>query len=213
MVQNKLILIFSALVSLVFATNSYAYLSVLESGEILSKEEHRLGVEPQILLNEGGGINIGTYLDMPLTDALSSRYHLGVGKIDFHAGASLKWIPFPDIDRQPAMGGRLSAWYARTANENVITVQIAPLFSKKVQLEWAQLAPFLAIPVNVVNGKERNYTGTQFVMGSEAVFNAQPNFTYAAEVAINLKDSYSYISGSIAFPFDEKSGIRRKKGP
>lgn len=190
---------------------SYAYLSILESGEIVAKDHYQLGVKPQILLNEGGGFNIGSYLDQPIADSLSARYHLGVGKIDFHLGAGVKWIPIPDVDHQPALGVRVTGWYARTKNENVLTLQFAPMVSKKVPTDNVLLVPYLAVPLNVVSAKEKSYTGTQFIMGSEFKFESQPDYLYAAEVSVNLKDSYSYVSGSMSFPFDVNTGFRKSK--
>ena len=190
------------------ATPSWAYLSVGESGEIQKVGSYQIGVEPQILGNEGGGVNIGTFLDIPLQDDVSTRFSLGAGKIDFHAGAAVKWIPFPDIDQQPAMGLKAAAWYARQSNLNVWTFQVAPLFSKKFDSEVGLFTPYAAIPVNFSSSTEKSVTGTQFAVGSELYAKDVTNMHFSAELALNLKDSYSFISGSVVFPFDTEKGFQ-----
>lgn len=76
------------------STTALAYLSVGESGEIQKVGYNQFGIEPQILGNEGGGLNIGAFLDMPVREDVSTRFSLGAGKIDFHAGAAVKWSRF-----------------------------------------------------------------------------------------------------------------------
>ncbi len=189
------------------ATPSWAYLSVGESGEIQKAGSNQFGIEPQILGNEGGGVNIGAFLDMPIQDDISARFSLGAGKIDFHAGAAVKWIPFPDVDQQPAMGLKAAAWYARQSSINVWTFQLAPLFSKKFDSEVGLFIPYAAIPVNFVTSTEKSVTGTQFAVGSELYAKDVTNMHFSAELALNLKDSYSFISGSVVFPFDSEKGF------
>ena len=205
----KNILTTSFLVCLLFnATPAWAYLSIGESGEIQPVGSNQFGVEPQILGNEGGGVNIGTFLDVPWRDDLSSRFSLGVGKIDFHAGAALKWMPFPDVDQQPAMGIKVAGWYARQSSLNVWTFQIAPLFSKKYQADAGLFIPYVAVPVSFVSSTDKSVTGTQFAIGSELYAKDVQNMHFSAELALNLKDSYSFISGTVVFPFDTEKGFQ-----
>lgn len=198
------------MLSLLIAPASFAgYLSIGESGEILPPNEYQFGIAPQLLLNEGGGANVDAFVDVPFSDSLSFRADAGAGKIDFHTGASVKFVPFPDIDNQPAIGGKLAAWYARVDSLNVLTIQIAPLISRRLDSPHGVFVPYIAIPVNVTNTKDRNYTGTQFVVGSEWRNPEWKNMLLASELAINLNDSYSALTVSVAFPFDGSRGFRR----
>ncbi len=193
---------------LIHSTPAWAYLSVGESGEIQKVGSNQFGIEPQILGNEGGGVNIGAFLDMPLREDVSTRFSLGAGKIDFHAGAAVKWIPFPDIDQQPAMGLKAAAWYARQSSINVWTFQIAPLFSKKFDSDAGLFIPYAAIPVNFVTSTEKSVTGTQFTLGTEFYPKDVTTMHFSSEIALNLKDSYSFISGSVVLPFDTEKGFQ-----
>lgn len=193
-------------------TTSWAhagYLSILESGEILPENQYQFGVAPQLIVSEGGGGEIGAFVDAPLGDALSFRGMAGVGKIDFYAGGSAKYIPFPDIDNQPAIGVRGAAWYARVNSQNVTTIQVAPLVSRRFDLERGQVIPYAAVPFNITSNKDRNFTSTQFVIGSEWRNPDWPLMILSGELALNLSDSYSALNFGLAFPFDGKRGFRR----
>ena len=193
---------------LMASTPTWAYLSVGESGEIQKIGSNQFGLEPQILGNEGGGLNIGAFLDIPLRDEVSTRFSLGAGKIDFHAGAAVKWIPFPDVDQQPAIGVKTAAWYARQGGLNVWTFQLVPLFSKRVETDAGLFIPYAAIPINFVSSTEKSATGSQFAIGSELYAKDQTTIHFSAELALNLKDSYSFISGTVVFPFDSEKGFQ-----
>jgi hypothetical protein len=194
-----------------FSFNSQAgYLAIHESGEILPDNGYQFGLAPQLLLNNGGGGNFDAFIDAPLNESSSFRVQTGVGKVDFHLSAGIKYIPFPDVDQQPAIGAKVSAWYARVSSENIMTVQIAPLISRRFNSEHEVFVPYIALPININNGKDRNWTGTQFVIGSEWRNPEFPNILTGAELSMSLNDSYSSLSAFLAFPFDGQRGFRRK---
>lgn len=202
-----------ALILLAAPAASASYLAIGESGEIAPVGDYKLGLAPQLLLNDGGGANVGVFMDAPLTESTSLRGMAGAGEVDFHVGASAKYIPFPDVDNQPAIGGRVALWYAREGEINLTTIQLAPLISRKMNYEGVDFTPYVAIPVNITSASGtggRNVTGTQFVVGSEW---APPESTlmFTGELAINLNDSYSALTFSLALPIDESRGIKGRR--
>ncbi len=194
-----------------FSFSSWAYLGIHGSAEIPKLGSYVMGGYGQLMLNEGGGAQFGANLEMPFTEDLSTQFSLGIGKIDFNLGAGFKWVPIPDFNNQPAMGFKVSTWYARTEETNVWTIQIAPMFSKKINTEAGLLIPYAAIPINVVMQKDNNHTGTQFTIGSELHTKKVEGMYFSAEATVNLKDSASYVSGSVSFPFDSEKGFSRGK--
>jgi hypothetical protein len=196
---------------LLLAEPAMAYLSVGGAAEIPKEGTYLMGGSAQALINEGGGLMAGGFLEIPHSEDFSSRYYLGVGKIDYHMSAGIKWVPIPDINNQPAMGVKISGWYARTADLNVTTVQIAPLFSKRFKTESGIFTPYASVPVNITNTKDRSYTGTQFTMGSEFHHPDLGEMFFGAELALNLKDSYSFIGATVSVPFDGEKGFSRSK--
>lgn len=185
-----------------FHTTSYAYMTLAETAEIPRQNQLIVGAYPQVFLNEGGGLNIGGFADYALTESVSIRGLVEFGKIDFVLGTSVKFTPFPDIDKQPAIGFRGGFTYARDESENSISSHIAVLLSKKVDTDQGLLNPYVGIPLTFTTTKDSNKTGTQFIAGSEFSPNEQTQMKFGAEAGISLKDSYSYILGFMTYSFD-----------
>jgi hypothetical protein len=186
---------------------AHAYLSIAESGEILPQNKYQFGFEPQLLTNRGGGVNANVFFDAPFNESTSGRVTLGGGEIDFNGFASVKYVPFPDVGNQPAIGIRGGVGVAREDGENWLLAQFAPLISKKFDTEIGMTIPYIAIPFQFVNTKEENYTGSNIVFGSELHYHEVPNATFGAEIGAELNKSYSYISVYVSFPFDSTKGF------
>lgn len=202
--------LFSLLVSfaLYFSPQiSFAYLGILESGELIGAGHNRVGVAPQVVSSEGGGFNLDLFVDRGISESTSGRLTIGFGKIDVFLGAAVKWIPFPDVDKQPAMGIKTSAWYGRVDSSNALTVQIAPLVSKKIPFEHGELIGYSAIPFNITSIKDRSYTGTQFAIGAEFKSPQIDHVLWTGEIDFNLKDSQTAFNISASFPFDGSKGL------
>jgi hypothetical protein len=181
---------------------SHAYLNLAETADIPRQNQLIIGGYPQVFLNEGGGLNIGAFADYALSESISIRGLVEFGKIDFVLGTSIKFTPFPDIDKQPAIGLRGGFTYAREDSENLVSSHVAVLLSKKVDTDQGLLNPYVGIPLTFTTTKDSNKTGTQFIAGSEFTPNEQPLMKFGAEAGISLKDSYSYILGFITYSFD-----------
>lgn len=191
---------------LFLSSNAHAYLSIAESAEVLPVGKYSLGVEPQFLTNKGGGTNLNVFLNGSLNESTSARVTIGAGAIDFNAFASVKWVPFPDVDNQPAMGIRAGAGLARDGDENLLQLQVAPLISKKYETEYGLTVPYVAVPVAFLNTKEENYVASNIAFGSEYT-HPEVIGTFGAEVGLDLNKSYSYISIFATFPFDSATGF------
>lgn len=189
------------------ASQAHAYLSIAESGEILPAGKYQVGLEPQVLLNRGGGANLNVFLDTSFNESTSGRITMGAGSVDFNAFASVKWIPFPDIDNQPAMGLRAGAGVARDEDENIVQIQLAPLISKKFGTEYGLTVPYIAIPFTYLNMDKENVTASNLALGSEWHPIDWQYGVVGAEVGFELNKSYSYISIFATFPFDDQKGF------
>lgn len=185
-----------------------AYLSIAESGEILQSNEYQFGVEPQLLLNHGGGINANIFFDAPVNESTSARVSLGGGSVDFSSFASVKYVPFPDVDNQPAIGVRIGAGLARDDSKNILLAQFAPIVSKKFSSEYGPFVPYLAIPFELINTKEENFASSQVVFGTEYSHPEVDGARFGAEIGFETRRSYSYISAFVTIPFDSSKGLK-----
>ena len=188
-------------------SSAHAYLSIAESGEILPAGKYQVGLEPQLLTNRDGGANIDVFFDTNINDSTSGRITMGAGAIDFNAFASVKWVPFPDVDNQPAMGLRGGIGMARDEDENFLEIQLAPLVSKKFDTIYGLTVPYLAVPFTYLNTKEENYVASNLVVGTEFHHQEWNEVIFGGEVGIELNKSYSYISLFVTFPFDSQKGF------
>lgn len=186
------------------------YLSIGESGEIIPKDNYRLGASLQSLTAGKSGLNVGGYMDMGVNSDSSARLLFAVGSVDFQLGGSYKYIPFPDYENQPAIGVRTAAWVARVSDTSITTFQIAPLISKKVQVPKGELTPYIAVPINMTFTKDTNTTGTQFVVGTEYSHPELENVQFAGEILLNLNKSESGLCLFASIPLDPKKGLKRR---
>ena len=192
---------------LFLSSTAHAYLSIAESGEVLAPGKYQVGVEPQLLTNKGGGANFVVFFDTSINDSTSARILMGAGAVDFNAFASVKWMPFPDVENQPAMGLRVGAGLARDEEENLLQLQVAPLVSKKFDTEYGLSVPYFAIPFTYLNTKEENVVATNLAVGTEFHYVDWTGVTLGAELGVDLNKSYSYVSIFATFPFESQKGF------
>lgn len=192
---------------LFLSSTSHAYLSIAESGELLAPGKYQVGLEPQFLLNRGGGTNLNAFIDTSINDSTSARIALGGGAVDFNAFLSAKWIPIPDFDNQPSMGLRVGGGVARDGGQNLLQLQISPLVSKKFDTSYGLAVPYLATPFTFLNTKEENQIASNLTVGTEFHYVDWTQVTLGAEMGIELNKSFSYISVFATFPFESHKGF------
>lgn len=194
---------------LICTSTANAYLSIAESGELIAPGKYQVGMQGQGFLNHGGGGNLNVFLDAGLNDELSGRVSLGGGTIDFNSFASIKYVPFPDFQNQPAIGVRAGIGLARHEQENLLQFQFAPLMSKKVNTEFGLTVPYIAVPFTYINTDHDNFFATNIVLGSEFNYFEIPGVSFGGEFGLELNRSYTYFSVYATFPFDSKTGFGR----
>jgi hypothetical protein len=199
--MKKIILILIATLSV---NSAYSFLTINETAEILPENFYKVGFAPQLLISDGGGVNVDVYADMHLFDDVDGRMTFGIGQTDFSAQGSLKWVPFPDVDRQPAMGLRAAIGYARDADLDFVTAQLTPLISKKADTQYGNMIPYVGLPITHISAKNKSYTATQFTIGAEWF----PRYDrhIGAELNLNMNNSASSISVFCSFPFEGSTG-------
>lgn len=190
-----------------FSATTHAYMSLNETGELLRDGDFRVGLLPQFQLSDGGGTNAGAFLDIYNSQSVNSRFALGGGDVDFWAQASTKWIPFPDYQRQPAMGLRGAFIYARDSDRNFYNFQITPMISKITDSEFGKMIPYVGLPITLMYSDNRSRTGLQFAVGNEWVVSSA--FQLGAELDLNLSNTTTAVSVHLNFPFDGQAGYRK----
>lgn len=189
------------------ASTSSAYLSLNESAEILPENYFNLGFAPQTYLSDGGGFDASVFADAHLYDNTDGRITIGGGDVDFWTQASVKWVPFPDVDNQPAIGLRGAFGYSRNDDENFMHLQISPILSKKSLTSAHDMLPYVGLPITYVMEKGNNYVATQISLG--ALWFPWNVAQLGAEFNLNLKNSISSASVFMNFPFEGATGYKK----
>jgi len=159
---------------LLSALPANAFLELNETAELLPDDSrYRIGFFPQVYLENGGGTNFGSFLDMYVAQDINTRFTLGGGATDFWAGGTLKWVPYPDYGEQPALGFRGGVTYALDNSTSLYSFQVTPILSKIFDTKFGKLNPYLGAPVSwVYVNSSRSYTAVQFIVGAEWIRDA-----------------------------------------
>lgn len=181
----------------------FAFQDINESAEILTTEKYQFGVTPQL----AGGGNVGFFLDAPINENTSSRFLISTGDIDFNFFASAKYVPFPDFEKQPAMGIRGGVGFARENRSNIPYIEIAPLISKKTSTQWGPMTPYVAVPLHYNITKDDNYFSSSMAIGVEVYSDQFQGMHFGGEIGLSLSNTESYLSAFVTFPFDAKKGF------
>lgn len=192
------------------ALQAQAFMTVQESNDVTPMGKYKLGVEPQIRTSDGSGANFTGFFDAPINEEMSARALLGTGDTDFVVGGSFKWVPVPDYENQPAVGGKVGAYYWRESDENYTTIRIEPIVSKKIQTEIGDFTPYAALPIMFNSGKGYDKTGVQVAFGSEYFHSEADNMTFGLETGLDAKDSFAYISGYVTIYLDDPNPSQHK---
>jgi len=181
---------------------SWGYLTVLESGEPLTKSEMHIGFAPQFMSGDRTGSNGVLNLRTGLAEGQDFSAQLGGGDIHFWTTLSTRWIPIPDYDDQPAIGLRFDVTIAKIGSENSGAIRVAPFTSKRFRSDVGHIEPYIYLPIglSILGGTYDNLSS--LVVGSQLMIeDLQPVFFYG-ETAFNMKNSVSYFTIGIFATFD-----------
>src|SRR4051812_42059639 len=130
MMKNQLVLLLIMFAMLV-SNKSFALLEVGESNEILPVGHYRVGSDLQLKVSDGSGANVSGFFDYPINDESSARGLVGFGETNFYVGGSYKWVPYPDLETQPAVGAKVEALLGQKDSQGLTHIRIAPIVSKR----------------------------------------------------------------------------------
>lgn len=202
--MKKSLLVF---IALAFSSPSFAYYSVMSTGEILPEGKYTLTGEAQFLTDDPSGVNAGARFETGIDEGSGFRGEVGVGTTDLFLGALYKFIPYPDIEGQPAVGLNTGILYANDAGYGEFTLRFEPLVSKKFEMTFGHLIPYGSVPIGIqhrTKGSDRNDVAIQIVGGVEMAFNELKGLRFMPEVGIDIDNAPTYISIGAIFDFDEE---------
>ncbi len=199
------------LISFLILPLAQAQFTLSETSDVVKKGDYYIGLTPQLKLSDGSGGNFNLNLDMPLREDISWRGFVGGGDVDFFGGAAAKWSPFPDYGKQPGVAFRAGLTFGRELTESFTVYRVDPIVSKKYETEYGFVTPYGSLPVSWTNINSQSRTQLGLVAGAEYQSEDSQNLKFNLEVGLNLKDSFSYLAGSVIYQLDQKKGLKLLK--
>lgn len=197
---------FIVLAFTVYANSSFAFFSLMNTGEVKKEGEHRVLGEAQVLFDEPKGLNINGRYSTGVTEDSEIQFEAGVGSIDYYLGAFYKWVPFPDTDEQPAIGVRGGLTFAEIQNYSTYGFNIAPLVSKSIGTGIGNITPYTGIQMGLQKNTYDTYFSLQAAVGvewspSDWDFQSISNFNFLLEFGFEIDDSFDYMSLGASYDF------------
>lgn len=204
--QTKILSALGILFVTAFSANTYAYFGTVTTGDMLVPGQYSGGLETQFVTNEDSGANLVGHFEGALNEDFNYLAELGFGTTDFHSSARLKWVPFPDVDRQPAIGLIGGLGYSQYDDSSELSFRIQPIVSKKFVTDIGDLIPYVSLPVGVRSYDDETFSPVQLVFGAELKTLYFKNLTFFGEVGFELSDAFTYISFAGVYRFGDGIG-------
>lgn len=206
--RSQLLLV---LLGLFAHAQAHAYYSTMDTGDLLERDNYKLGIETQFITDSPSGMNVVGRFDSFFSSDSNVRAIMGFGSTDFQLGGYYKWVPIPDIDNQPAIGLLAGVLYATDQGINELSLRFHPLISKKYGLEMGgDITPYASIPFGIRSVDGTTDVPVQFEMGAQLKTAKFEKVLFVGEVGFDISKAFTYISIGATLQFDEYNGIEFK---
>ncbi len=191
---------------------AWADYSVMDNGEVMKSGHYKVTGNTQIL-TENAGLNVGGRIDMGINEDFGVRGLLGAGNTDLFFGGAVKWMPIPDTEKQPAIGGNVGILYVKDGDVKDLILRVEPLVSKITKIEQVVFTPYASLPVGV---RMRKSPGSddgdsdltlQLVLGTQLQIPTWQKLQFIAEVGIDLDKAPGYLNVGAIFYWDSETGM------
>lgn len=193
--------------TLLWSAQASAYYTTMDTGQMLKLGEYKLGAEAQFITEGDDGVNIGARFDGAINDELGWKTLLGAGTTDLFLGGFVKWVPFPDTEKQPAIGVIAGVLYAHYEDLNELSLRAHPFISKKFALEFGDITPFFALPIGIRTADSETDVPFQVALGAEFRPTGIEKINFLAEIGFDINDAFPYFAIGATLQFDEENGI------
>ena len=188
-----------------FGANAFGYQSLIATGDMLTPGEYAASLETQFVTQNNSGANLVGRFDGAYNRDLNYRAEVGFGSTDFHMGGLVKWVPYPDVEKQPAIGLMGGIGYAQYEDNTEISIKVYPLISKRFIIDIGEIVPYASLPVGISSYDGETFVPVQLTGGAELKTLYFKDLTFFAEIGFNLSNSFSYISFAALYRFGDST--------
>lgn len=195
---------------LLLSPRGSAYFSLMDTGELRQGENTRFLGESQIITDTPKGFNFnGRYIlgSNGFISGSELQFEAGVGSVDYQLGVFLKWTPFPDTDKQPAIGLRTGFTFSKFIEYSTYGLNITPLVSKHINSHLGKITPYFGVPIGLQKNTLDFYTSFQLAFGlewspEEWELGSSRGFNFLLEYGVGLDQAFDYLSLAVAYDFE-----------
>ncbi len=193
---------------LMAAVPASAYYSVLDTGEILPSGLYKLTGNMQVL-TENSKLNLGVRGDMGISDEFGLRVIGGFGEMDTFLGAMFKWMPIPDVDKQPAMGFGIGLIYGNDDDMTDVTIRFEPLISKTFEYQGTVFTPYGAVPLGLRmrdhdnDSLDSDKATLQMVGGVQVQVEKWKSLQFIGEIGVDLTEAPGFLNFGVVYYFGD----------
>lgn len=196
----KKVILFLAL--LTWAPTSFAYQSLLTTGDLLEPDQFQIMGYIESIFDELDGVNVNARGTYGLNDEMQIDMEVGIGDLDIMLGGFLKWVPIPDYDKQPAIGVRAGVSYINTDAYSQTSISAMPFVSKGIpDTPHGKFTPYLGLPLAWNSNKNDDYFSARIVLGTEWTPAQQQDVHVVTELGLDLSKSFNSLSVAGSYDF------------
>ena len=182
-----------------------AVLPFADTGNLLPQRQTDISAHVVIPRMEGRtGLSFLLSLDSAhsFKRALNMRYFTGFGLGGFRIGSLMKWVPFPDYKKQPALGSAFGLEYQWVGRANhLLNIHARPFLSKKISTAVGAFTPYVALPLALqIKNLKQVHIPIRWALGlkSEVLFIFFEHLYFYTEIGRGF-DKYSSFYFNLGF--------------
>ncbi len=152
---------------------------LLQTGKVVEKRTYKVGAFiPFIKTNTKA--NITLQAETGITDSTSANAIISLGAFTSITGG-YKWIPYPDIESQPAIGAifYINYYPGDFTMANVLRLLAGPIISKEIDFSSMALNLYSSVLVILQNAETKHRLSVH--LGAETTFESLENFSFLLE--------------------------------
>lgn len=175
---------------------------LIRSADSLPTNTYELVLTPGYTFRPNGAYMSAEIRYQPNED-FGVGFGFGAGEAGFNFGMNGSWFIVPDMENQPGVSILAGAYFNRVTEINYFNVKVAPIVSKRFEVEFGRLTPYggLHISPSFRLGQPENTVAVKATLGSNWEVHAFNGLKVFTEGNLGLNNSIHELLVGFSYPF------------
>lgn len=192
---------------LIMPNQSNATFSFMDTGETLLDGNYRATTGIQSIFSDLDTLGFVGRFGMSLTPGTEAQAEISFGSHLLNFNTSVKWVPFPDVKSQPALGLKIGANFFNYKSTDIFSIHLTPFISKNFQSSIGPWTPYIAIPL-VVPLKADTDIAVHGIAGANWLpRNIDPPISFFTEFGFNIENSFNHFLVGLSWEFQRNKKV------